>query len=131
MKARPLSLFCALTVLTCAGCSNPSHLVFHQSAAIGVDVAANVDSGQIHVSVGYDRQTNTLIPKTKLDDGENEAMSVVSASKVDIKWLGVHEVTEQFATGHAAVNVAANPESAGQVLTITQPTRQLKEGSAR
>ena len=118
-----------------AGCATPSHLIFHQSASVGVDVAANADTGQVHVALGYDRQTNTLIPKTKTrtetGEIENEAMSVISTSKVDIKWLGVHEVTEQFATGQAAVNLAARPESAAQVLTLTQPTRKVDQEGAR
>ena len=102
---------------------------------VGVDVAANADTGQVHVALGYDRQTNTLIPKTRTrtEKGamENEAMSVLSTSAVDIHWLGVHEVTEQFATGQAAVNLASRPESAAQVLTLTQPSRRVDEGGAR
>lgn len=118
-----------------AGCATPSHLIFHQSASVGADVAANADTGQVHVALGYDRQTNTLIPKTKTrtESGEieNEAMSVISTSKVEIQWFGLHEVTEQFATGQAAVNLAAKPESAAQVLTLTQPTRKLDREAAR
>jgi hypothetical protein len=76
-----------------------------------------------------------LIPKTKTrtetGDIENEAMSVMSTSKVEIQWLGLHEVTEQFATGQAAVNLASRPESAAQVLTLTQPTRKLDREGAR
>lgn len=109
-----------------AGCATPSHLVFHQSTSIGADAAANVDTGQVHVAFGYDRQTNTLIPKTKTTnergEPEQEAMSVISASEVKIKWLGLHEVTEQFATGHAARSLAQDPRALGQVLTLTVPT---------
>lgn len=116
------------TVFIClfAGCSTPSHLVFHQCTSVGADAAANADTGAVHVSFGYDRQTNTLIPKTKTvnDSGgdENEAMSVVSASEVKIKWLGLHEVTEQFATGVAARNLARDPRAIGQVLSLSVPT---------
>lgn len=123
-------LFCLL-----AGCATPSHLIFHQSASVGADVAANADTGQVHVALGYDRQTNTLIPKTKTrtESGEieNEAMSVLSTGKVEIQWLGVHEVTEQFATGQAAVNLASRPESAAELLTLTQPTRRVDREAAR
>ena len=112
-----------------AGCATPSHLIFHQSASVGADVSANADTGNVHVALGYDRQTNTLIPKTRTrtetGEIENEAMSVISTGKVEIKWLGVHEVTEQFATGQAAVNLAGRPESAAEVLTLTQPTRKV------
>ena len=125
-----LALICSL-----AGCATPSHLIFHQSASVGADVAVNADTGNVHVALGYDRQTNTLIPKTRTQtetgEIENEAMSVLSTSKVEIKWLGVHEVTEQFATGRAAVNLAADPRSAAEVLTLTQPTRKVDEEAAR
>lgn len=108
-----------------AGCSTPSHLVFHQSTSIGADVAANADTGHVHVSFGYDRQTSTLIPKTAtvndLNEPEHEAMSAISASEVKIKWLGLHEVTEQFATGVAARNLARNPRAIGQVLSLSVP----------
>lgn len=110
-------------------CASPSHLVFHQSTNIGADAAANTDTGQVHVSMGYDRQTNTLIPKTKTANEyggeEQEAMSAVSASEVKIKWLGLHEVTEQFATGMAARNLAENPEALGRIMTLTVPTNSI------
>jgi hypothetical protein len=108
-----------------AGCATPIHLVFHQSTSIGADAATNTETGQVHVSFGYDRQTNTLIPKTTTlnDPGgvEKEAMSVISASEVRIKWLGLHEVTEQFATGVAARNLARDPNAIGQVLSLSVP----------
>lgn len=122
-----------LLTLACAsllgGCATPSHLVFHQSTSIGADAAANTDTGQVHVSFGYDRQTNTLIPKTRTENEdhtgtEQEAMSVVSASEVKIKWLGLHEVTEQFATGKAARYLAQDPKALGQILTLTVPTNR-------
>ena len=112
----------AFLALAWAGCATPSHLVFHQSSSVGVDVAGNADTGQVHVALGYDRQTNTLIPKTTTitDSGEeNEAMSVISTSEVHVKWLGVHDVNEQFATGQAAVNLATRPRAAAQVGTLS------------
>ena len=118
-------LMALLATCVLGGCSTPSHLVFHQCTSVGVDVAANTDSGHVHVSFGYDRQTNTLIPKTTTvnDSGgtEHEAMSAVSASEVKIKWLGLHEVTEQFATGVAARNLARDPRAIGQVLSLSVP----------
>lgn len=121
-----LSLICAGLL---SGCSTPSHLVFLQSTSIGADAAFNSDTGQTHVAFGYDRQTSTLIPKTKTknengDAEEAEAMSVVSASEVKIKWLGLHQVTEQFATGKAARNLARDPNAIAQVVTLTVPTEQ-------
>lgn len=135
MNTKPPALLRLLCVnLLCAGlfagCATPSHLVFHQSTSIGADAATNTDTGHVHVSFGYDRQTNTLIPKTKTvnekGQPEQEAMSVISASEVRIKWLGLHEVTEQFATGAAARNLARNPQAIGQVLSLSVPTDTAK-----
>lgn len=126
MKLTPSTLLCLMCASLLAGCATPSHLVFHQSTSIGADAAANTDTGQVHVAFGYDRQTNTLIPRTRTTNDQNEpeqeAMSVVSASEVKIKWLGLHEVTEQFATGKAARNLAQDPKALGQILTLTVPT---------
>lgn len=126
MNPKPSALLSLMLVSLLAGCSTPSHLVFHQSTSIGADASTNTNTGQVHVAFGYDRQTNTVIPKTKTvnDNGEpeHEAMSVVSASEVKIKWLGLHEVTEQFATGTAARNLARDPRAIGQVLSLSVPT---------
>ena len=115
-----------------AGCTTPSHLVFHQTAVIGADVSANTTSGQVNVSLGYDRQTNALVPKTavtELDDPgrgdeKNEAMSAVSASKVVIKGLGEYEVNEQFATGRAAVNLARKPDDVVKLSTLREDKKE-------
>lgn len=126
MNHKPSALLSLMLAGLLAACSTPSHLVFHQCTSIGADASTNSTTGQVHVSVGYDRQTNTLIPKTlTLNDSgvpESEAMSVVSASEVKIKWLGLHEVTEQFATGTAARNLARDPRAIGQVLSLSVPT---------
>lgn len=126
MKSKPSVPLSLLCVSLLAGCATPSHLVFHQCTSIGADAAANTDTGQVHVSFGYDRQTNTIIPKTQTtnerNEPEQEAMSVVSASEVKIKWLGLHQVTEQFATGKAARNLANDPRAIGQVLSLSVPT---------
>jgi hypothetical protein len=132
MKPTLAAVIGSVCICAFAACTTPSHLVFHQSTSVGADVAANADTGHVHVSFGYDRQTNTLIPKTSTvnDNGEpeHEAMSVVSASEVKIKWLGLHEVTEQFATGVAARNLARDPRAIGQVLSLSVPTAEPKPG---
>ena len=126
MKLKPSTPLCLLCASLLTGCATPSHLVFHQSTSIGADASTNANTGQIHFALGYDRQTNTLIPKTRTTNEtgkpEQEAMAVVSASEVKIKGLGLHEVTEQFATGKAARNLAENPHALGQILTLTVPT---------
>lgn len=132
MKPRHV-LFVLAVLVWLTGCSTPSHIVFQQAAVVGADVAADTTSGQAHVSLGYDRQTNAMIPKTKtyvtqrnLENGvrveqeENEAMSALSASRVRIKWFGAHEVNEQFATGEAAVNIAADPDAVATLSTLSE-----------
>ncbi|MEQ1842978.1 MAG: hypothetical protein ABL994_21460, partial [Verrucomicrobiales bacterium] len=78
----------------------------------------------IHMALGYDRQTDTLIPKTTIitdaNQEENEAMSVISTSKIRVKGMRLNDVNEQFATGQAAVNIAAKPRSAAQVSTLSE-----------
>lgn len=116
-----------------AGCSTPSHLVFHQSAVIGADISANTTSGQLNVSMGYDRQTSAIVPKTQANAIEppgvttekNEAMSAISASKVTIKGIGEYEVNEQFATGQAATNLAKDPNQVIEISTL----RENEEGN--
>ena len=39
-----LSLLCASLL---AGCTTPSHLIFHQSTSLGVDASATADTGQV------------------------------------------------------------------------------------
>ena len=39
-----LSLLCASLL---AGCTTPSHLIFHQRTSLGVDASANADTGQV------------------------------------------------------------------------------------
>ena len=135
---KPNHLLPALAaIFALTGCSTPSHIAFQQAAVIGVDVAANTTTGQVNVALGYDRQTNAVVPKTKtkvtqrnprnnllVETQENEAMSTVSASRVKIKWLGSHEVNEQFATGEAAVNIARNPDAVAQLSTLSETAGQ-------
>ncbi len=132
LRSSALALFLALT-----GCGTPSHLVFYQSSVVGADVAADTASGRINVALGYERQTNAIIPKTntlatrrgRLRGGEapreeNEAMAVLSASKVKIRWFGAQEVNEQFATGEAAVNIATDPEAVATLATLSEIERE-------
>ena len=129
IEMRPVSFFAAvagLFVLT--SCTTPSHLLFHQTAVIGADISANTTSGQLNISLGYDRQTTALVPKTEVNENEmdgavspddrNEAMAAVSASEVTIKGIGEYEVNEQFATGKAAVNLARNADAVVELSTL-------------
>jgi hypothetical protein len=98
-------------VVTTTGCATPSHLIFHTSTTLGVDVATSADNSTIHARVGYDRQTATIIPKTRVKNGqgqeEPEAMAVIGRSRIKIRWFRPSEICERFATGKAALNMAS------------------------
>lgn len=129
------------TLLLClsflSSCSNiaPSHLIFHQDLVVGADISASSTASPLpehmNVTFGYDRQTNAIIPKTRIcsDPGENgedvtrdcrvdekvestqlEAMSVISKSYIGMNWFGTDRVSERMATGDAATEMAKNPE---------------------
>ncbi len=104
-----------LWLIFLAGCANPSHLVFYQSTVLGVDVATNAEGGTVHATLGYDRQTNAFIPKTKVKNAQGkeeiEAMSLISKTEIDVEWLMIQQIHERFATGDAAVNLANKPEA--------------------
>ncbi len=109
------------------GCTNPSHLVFQQKTTFGVDASTDTTSGRVHVDAGYNRETNAFVPRTKVigpNGEEREAMSTISLSEIKVKFLGSHEVNEQFATGEAAQLMADNPDALGQLTTLsaTAPT---------
>lgn len=103
------------TALVClSGCvRQPTHLIFYQSSILGVDAATSADSSTVHVVLGYDRQTGTIIPKSNVRSDpaskeEPEAMSVVSRGRIKVQWLRPSEVCERFGTGQAARNIARN-----------------------
>ena len=104
-----------MLLLVLVGCANPTHLVFYQSTVLGVDVATNAQGGTVHATLGYDRQTTAFVPKTRVtnDQGQNEndAMSVISRTEIDIEWLAIQSIHETFATGKAALNIADNPDA--------------------
>ncbi len=117
----PLAWLAGLALLA-GGCANPSHLVFHQKTSFGIDASTDTTTGRIHVDAGYARQTNAFVPKTKVmgpDGEEHEAMSTISLNDIKVKFLGVHEVNEQFATGRAAVLMADKPDALGQLTTLS------------
>jgi hypothetical protein len=104
-------LLVVAAALLLSGCATPSHLVFYQTSILGIDVSTSADNSTVHAKVGYDRQTGTIIPKTKVKGTpesaeEQEAMSVVSRSRIKVEWFRPSEICERFATGQAARNVA-------------------------
>ena len=131
MKSEASAILVSAFACLFAGCTTPTHLVFEQSATVGASIASNTTTGKVDFAIGYLRETNTLIPKTQTSESEgappeNEAMAVVSASEVKIKGLGLHAVTEQFATGKAARNLAQDPNAVGQIVSLTVPKDTAK-----
>lgn len=133
---KPISLFATVAgLIVLTSCTTPSHLVFHQSAVIGADISANTTSGQLNIALGYDRQTNALVPKTAVnaiavpvaDEDRNEAMAAVSASQVKIKGIGEYEVNEQFATGQAAVNIASDPDAVVKLSILSETAKKTND----
>jgi hypothetical protein len=115
-----------------AGCANPSHLVFHQSTVLGVDVATQVDGSSIHATLGYDRQTVTLIPKSTIKNNQNveeiEAMSIVARTRIKVQWLGTQEICERFATGKAARNIVQQAEAINALMTAKPSVTPVRSG---
>ena len=105
------TLLAGTVLLLLTGCATPTHLIFYQSSILGVDVATSADSSTVHATMGYDRQTGTIIPKSKVKTGsgsteEPEAMAVVSRARIKVHWLRPSEICERFGTGEAARNIA-------------------------
>ena len=111
-------------LLLAGGCTHPTHLVFQQKTSFGIDAATDSSTGRVHVDAGYHRETNTFVPKTtvKGPNGieEREAMSTISLNEIKVKFLGTHEVNEQFATGVAAQLMADKPDALGQLTTLSE-----------
>ncbi|QPJ62239.1 MAG: hypothetical protein G3M70_10300 [Candidatus Nitronauta litoralis] len=103
---------CLLAMLvTLSGCGNSKNLVYRQNTVIGLEVSANPEGTSGKAVLGYDRETNAVVPKKMKSGGETagqEAMSAVSISHVQIGFLEANCIYEAFATGDAAVNLAEN-----------------------
>lgn len=97
--------------ITLQGCGNSKNLVYRQNTVIGLEVSANPEGTSGKAVLGYDRETNAVVPKKLKIDGETsgqEAMSAISISNVHIGFLEANCIYEAFATGDAAVNLAKN-----------------------
>ena len=122
-------------LLFMGGCTNlpPSHLIFHQDLVFGADISTASMTGtapdRLNITLGYDRQTNAVIPKIRickrnnavvpcsahisgatLPSEEFEAMSVLSKSYIGMNWFGTDKISERLATGDAAAEMAKSPD---------------------
>jgi len=128
-KITHLALAAGLGFAIPAGCTTqpPSHLIFHQQMVVGADISANPDSGTADIIFGYDRQTTTILPKSRVDAGtiagdpcanpgkkpeecHPDGMSILSQSIVKIGIFGTDNVHERFATGEPARTLSQSPE---------------------
>ena len=90
-----------------AGCEATNlHVVHH--TVVGVNAAVSSDQTAGHVIVGYDRNFNTIIPKSVKDShgNGNEAMSALSCSEVEVDGIFLTKFQESLATGTAAIQFA-------------------------
>jgi hypothetical protein len=130
---RGIDLLAGSTLMVLAGCGTPTHLIFYQSSVLGIDVSTSVDNSTVHAKIGYDRQTGTIVPKTMVkahagSADEAEAMSVVSRSRITVDWFAPSEICERFATGQAALNVAARAGSMAALRRSGSSTTAVCEG---
>lgn len=128
-----------LAFIFASGCAtkDPSHLIFYEDLSFGFNAKGSVEPGSLDASFGYDRETTTIIPKSRVlaskgSKGTNpqcvdskteskngatakgktvcpKAMSVISKGLFDISWLGGTQIKLHFATGEAAQNLARVP----------------------
>ncbi len=114
---------CLLAMLiTLTGCGNSKNLIYRQNTVIGLEVSANPEGTSGKAVLGYDRETNAVVPKKMKSDGKTagqEAMSSISISHVKIGFLEADCVFEAFASGQAANNLAENRERLGGFLKGT------------
>jgi hypothetical protein len=87
-----------------SGCE-ATHLVYVSNTVLGVDVAVSSE-GNNRVSIGYDRDTYSLVPRK---EAGKDAMSVTSVSQVKIHGLNDVQFDHFVATGKAAKELAKDP----------------------
>ncbi|MBC8392404.1 MAG: hypothetical protein H8E17_07560 [Deltaproteobacteria bacterium] len=101
---RKTSIILCLVVLLFLGCE-ATHLVYVHNATLGVDVAVGTE-GSAKVSIGYDRDTYSLVPRK--GKGE-DAMSVTSVSYIKVNGLDDVVFDHFISTGNAAKLLAKDP----------------------
>ena len=123
-RSRSQQLCLVFLLLLVPGCANPSHLFFYQTTVFGLDVAVSPETKTVKVVAGYDRQTEAVIPTSQIvtstGQTRNQALSVVGRTKIEAGWFGPQKITDNFATGTAAQNVATNPEAIADLLNANK-----------
>lgn len=83
------------------GCSDT--LYYYQKTTAGFDASASTPERSGHVVLGYKRRFATIVPEVAKD---GEAVSVISCTQLHKEGMFDLEVSEDLATGTAAVNFA-------------------------
>lgn len=135
------SSLCLLAMLiTLTGCGNSKNMIYRQNTVIGLEVSANPEGTSGKAVLGFDRETNAVVPKKMTASGETggqEAMSSISVSHVKIGFLEADCVYEAFASGQAATNLAENRarlggflEGTGAVVDQNSPAKSKQDAAS-
>jgi hypothetical protein len=125
-----------IAIALLAGCE-ATHLYVAHSTVVGVDGAMSSDSASGHLTVGYDRNFVTIVPKSvpiqpagmgadtgQGSGGPREAMAVLSCSEVQVSGIFLTGFSEYLATGKAGVDFA---KRVGASDSTAADQRALKE----
>jgi hypothetical protein len=97
-------LFVVVLGVSGAGCQQ--HLVYVHDANLGIAVGASPNTGNVRMSLGYDRQTFAYVPRRGDGAAADDAMSVTAVSRVSAKGLGEVKFGHVIATGTPAGKIA-------------------------
>ena len=94
------------------GGKRPTHLLFAQKTTLGVDVAPSLESGNVHLVVGYKRRTTAFVPSAQ----------VPLPKPATAKWSPLWLVAAVVVTAAAAVAVRSlgDDDAAPQTTVVTQ-----------
>ena len=88
-------------------------MLMGQRTVVGIDVSPAIETGNVHLVLGYKRRTAAFVPTAQVGTDamgrpDREAMSVVAFSAVGVSFWRLPEIAECFATGEAAVQIAGS-----------------------
>lgn len=101
----PAAAFGACVLLS--ACSTNNLYIAHDTV-VGLNASVDSQRGSGQLIVGYDRNFGTYVPKSVRDGDGQEAMSVLSCSKLKVRGIWLTEFTEYLGTGEAAAIYADN-----------------------
>jgi hypothetical protein len=109
-----------------AGCG-ATHLSYVHNAVLGVDVTPITDGGTARLAIGFDRETYALVPKSADEHDDAEAMSLFSASRVQVAGLDEIRFAHALATGEAALDLADRPHDMGAIVERIFSRRTMED----